>query len=860
MHERKVVRQMSEAGGPAAAPDPTAGRGAEPRSYSCGTLRYTAAGLATLFFWLLWGDFCWTLFNTAIPGILPLKLNQMGASDTTVSMLVRVLGTGIVLLLAPMVSFKSDRYRSRFGRRIPFLLWSTPLVGLFMILMGCYEEVTQVFMGDAQHVVVFGFTLGRTAVSLGIFAVLLVGFDIVDIYNDTLYYYLFNDVVPPQFLSRFLSLFRMAGLGASVVYNAVFMEHALTRFRIMFVGGGIAYVIGFMLMCLFVKEGQYPPPPENIDRKTGFVSSLKTFARECFSHRFYWYFFLTNALFYTSWCAGTFQVLRNTGSLELSLKQLAWMGVYLSPISMAMMYPAGWLADKYNPIRVYVVVTCVTAFSSFIQAVFAFTAFDPDVNLTIMYGTSILFMPFSALQSAAELPMYMRLLPQDRYGQFCSANGMVRAFAMMIGSAIVGILMQRLASIPATDYRIATHDITMTGTLSGAADWREAAIAPLTVTYGNGRECTGTITAPGASAVRVRISEVRVEHGWDRLTTDADIPDAWSGNFDQVTSGMKTGDTLALRLTSNESVPGRFTVAQVLYLGTMTGTVAWAGELWRDDESGQDGQRGRPVPVTTDMPGEATGAGWVEESVGPWSITYQNNWDRSGSVTVPGATQVRVYFEIIKTEPGIDRLLTDAAGDVVRSGQMDGVFSGAKEGQTITLRLISGIYGTPGSYMTPRRSGNLANDYEVRVTKVTYRGTRTGEVCRAGALWDPGRKETFPLAGCVTDAGGAGVPGVTVRFARAAGNGATPEPTVTDARGNWSRSGFARGSRYTLAASKAEGAETWTFTAPTIGDRRYRFYPFWTIAFQALALTMLFLLYREWKLLGGAQGYTPPLV
>jgi hypothetical protein len=625
----------------------------------------------------------------------------------------------------------------------------------------------------------------------------------------------------------------------------------------MFVGGGIAYVIGFMLMCLFVKEGQYPPPPENVDKSTGFVSSVKTYAKECFTHRFYWCFFLTNALMYTSWCAGTFQALRNVGSLELSLKQLAWMGVYLSPISMALMYPAGWLADKFNPIRVYLAVTCVTFFSNVIQSVFAFTAFPPAVNLGIMYGASIFFMPFSALQAAAELPMYMRLLPKERYGQFCSANGMVRALTVMLGSAVVGVLMQSVARVPVADYRVATHDIAIVGTPVSAPVWQTATQAVWRVAYSNSAALAGSITVPGAKAVKVAFREIRVAHGWDRLVSDADIPDTWSGNFDEVASGAKRGERIALQLASAARGAGSFTVSEVLYLGTMTGAVERTGTLWQPAPAAAEA-----APAADAAGAPAAGNGdWTEQPVGPWSIRYQNNWDKTGTVTVPGATAVAVAFGVFKTQAGVDFLATDAPGAVPRSGALDEFWSEAHPSDTLTLRLTTGLYGPPSSNMGPRRSGNLVNDYEIRVTKVRYLGAATGTVARAGALWDSGRATTFPLAGRVTDARGAGLPGVTLAFARTKGEGETPAAVVTDAYGNWCRSGFCRGSRYAIAAAKTEGdGTTWNFTPSTIGDRRYRFYPFWAVAFQILALVCLFALYRGWKARGGNEGYVPPAV
>ncbi len=412
--------------------------------YTCGTLRYTIFGLFMLFFWLLWGDFVSSLLDVNIPNILPLKLKDLGADDTTLMILNKTLAYGITFAFAPMVSFKSDRHRGRWGRRMPFLLWSTPFVGLFMVLIGCYGNIVHFFMGDAQQVVVLGLTLSRQLLTLVVFGALFVGFDFANIFVGTVYYYLFNDVVPEQFLSRFLSLFRIVGLLAGMLYNKFIFPHALEHFRFIFVAGGIAYAVGFLLMCFFVKEGDYPPPPENIDKRTGLLSSIKTFRKECFTHRFYWYFFLTSACFFVSYQSGVYSVIRNRDSLGLTLKQLGNMAFYIAPVSLALQYPAGWLADKYNPIRVYMISTLICLFSNIAQCIFIFRDFGPATNLVLMYCMALLFMPFNAVSGAAEIPMYMRVLPKERYGQFCAANAMLRSLAMIFGSIGASFFMDAL--------------------------------------------------------------------------------------------------------------------------------------------------------------------------------------------------------------------------------------------------------------------------------------------------------------------------------------------------------------------------------------------------------------------------------
>src|SRR5690349_18975847 len=101
-----------------------------------------------------------------------------------------------------------------------------------------------------------------------------------------------------------------------------------------------------MLMCLFVREGEYPPPPQNLNRAPGLLSSAETYARECFTHRLYWYFFLANAATYVSRITSMFLLVRNTSSLGLSLKEIGIFSNWVLVIGLLLQFPAGWLADR----------------------------------------------------------------------------------------------------------------------------------------------------------------------------------------------------------------------------------------------------------------------------------------------------------------------------------------------------------------------------------------------------------------------------------------------------------------------------------------------------------------------------------
>lgn len=407
-------------------------------NYTVGTLKYTGFGLMMLFVWLLWGDICYHVLEESLPNVLPLKLNEMGAGDTTNAILKITIPYSVVFFLAPVVSFRSDRTRTRWGRRIPYLFWSAPAMGGFLILIGCYQELTDLVMGRAASITVLGQSVSSGTMAVIVMGVLIAGSDLAGIFANTTYYYLFNDVVPTNYISRFFSLHRIVATLSGMAYSKFVFPHTMTHFRTIFIIGGIAYIVGFMLMCLFVREGTYPPPPP-VDRTPGLlalfrrlVDSVRTYATECFTHKLYWFFFLSTAFFYLSKVTGMFVLIRNRKSLGLSMDDLGTMAAVTGGIALLLQYPAGWVADKYHPLRVYVFSRIWDMLSLVGACVWLFTDFGPAGNLRYLYVLSIVFMPLGLVANAAELPMYMRVLPRDRYGQFCSANAMVRALVMIL--------------------------------------------------------------------------------------------------------------------------------------------------------------------------------------------------------------------------------------------------------------------------------------------------------------------------------------------------------------------------------------------------------------------------------------------
>src|SRR2546423_1950767 len=144
-----------------------------PKLWRAGTLAYTRRGLVALFLVLLGGDFFWQLRERAISPTIPLLLREFGASDRWVPLLQGMVAPALAMLLAPIISYRSDRYRSRLGRRIPFLLVATPPA-----FVGMTGLALSPIIGKWAHAALGGSSPGMTPCVLGAFAVSWLIFDL----------------------------------------------------------------------------------------------------------------------------------------------------------------------------------------------------------------------------------------------------------------------------------------------------------------------------------------------------------------------------------------------------------------------------------------------------------------------------------------------------------------------------------------------------------------------------------------------------------------------------------------------------------------------------------------------------------
>lgn len=406
-----------------------------------GTLAYTRSGLLVLFAWLIWGDFCITLMEQVIPSILPLKLKDLNAPDWVLSLIVTSIPYGLGMIANPIIGYKSDHLRTRFGRRIPLMLFATPFVALFLALLAFSPEIGTTI----QNWIAEGAAGSQSTVVIVCIAVCMVGYRFFDMVAGHAFVFLLNDVIPPLYLTRFYAISRASGIGVSALYNSFVFQHGLTHMRLILLLAAAIYFAGFTVMCLNVKEGEYPPPPEAVGRHSVW-EAIRTYFRECFFHRIYWFFFLHTACWNLGGASLMFMLFLNL-SLGITLKQHGQITAVAQVLTVLLLYPAGALADRLHPLRAIVWAKSGILLTTLLNMIWLFKEFSPETNYYVLVCITAVTLPINVLYSAALVPMYMRVLPAQRYGQFYSACFVVTSLFGVMSGVMVGAFFDVLRRV-----------------------------------------------------------------------------------------------------------------------------------------------------------------------------------------------------------------------------------------------------------------------------------------------------------------------------------------------------------------------------------------------------------------------------
>ncbi|XHR30555.1 MAG: MFS transporter [Chthoniobacteraceae bacterium] len=206
---------------------------------------------------------------------------------------------------------------------------------------------------------------------------------------------------------------------------------------------GVFYGAAFTWVCVKVKEGSYPPPPEippsepqgeRAGAISRFKSSAATYFRECFTHSYY------ISIFIMSMVAGltfspinTFSVPFATSlGVDMNTYGKALAATYL--ISLCLSFFLGWLADLFHPLRMAMAMLLGYGLVATWGAFYA-TSAKMFLIAWVMHGV------LSGCYFTSAASLGQRLYPQSRFAQFASASAIVGALFGMVLAPAVGLFI-----------------------------------------------------------------------------------------------------------------------------------------------------------------------------------------------------------------------------------------------------------------------------------------------------------------------------------------------------------------------------------------------------------------------------------
>ncbi len=224
-------------------------------------------------------------------------------------------------------------------------------------------------------------------------------------------------------------------------------RYASSHTSMIFFGVAVLYGTGFLLMCLNVKEGSYPPPEAMHMEKPSPLAYIRTFFQECFSHRLFCLVFAYSGIIGFAGTINAFSIFMEF-SIGLNLEEIGQIAGAALFIGMLLMYPMGSSGRSLPPSTASSwPALAVFASVETIKLLFLFFEFQKAISFWIYAAIAVIAIPINVANAAAQLPLLMRLFPHERFGQFCAANAVCGALGMIVGGFLGGLFLDLMKSI-----------------------------------------------------------------------------------------------------------------------------------------------------------------------------------------------------------------------------------------------------------------------------------------------------------------------------------------------------------------------------------------------------------------------------
>ncbi len=359
----------------------------------------------------------WPIFNTFVP----IFLQKDFLLSATLTGFVMTWDNYLNMFVQPIVGERSDRTRTRLGRRKPWMLVGAPLAAIFFILVPSMRSVVGVM-----------FAVLFTNVSMALFRSPTIA--------------LLGDLFPAHQRSLANGIINlMGGVGAILAYLVGGKLYDLGRIT-PFIFGSLVMLVAITLVLIFVRE---PKPDENqpakgaeaLPAESSFIGGLREVLQS--SDRSGLLILLAILFWFTGFNAletwissfGKFTLGIGEGRMSMLISGLSLMFVIFA-------LPSGMIATRYGRRRVILVgIAGLTAL--FIYGLVV-------VNQAMLIGLLIPAGFFWALINVNSLPMVYDVGGDERIGAFTGLYYFASNIAAVAGPQVVGILID----LTGRNYRI----------------------------------------------------------------------------------------------------------------------------------------------------------------------------------------------------------------------------------------------------------------------------------------------------------------------------------------------------------------------------------------------------------------------
>jgi MFS family permease len=382
-----------------------------------------ALGLPALCFYLLLGDVAWSLKERAMPDLFKFQLREFSQDAVLLNVLFGAVPSAIAMLIGPVVGAWSDRTRTRFGRRIPFLLVCTPLVSVCMVGLAFSEQVGETLWhwsgsGLRRHYIVAWMCACWTL------------YEIFTILANALFVALVNDTLPQRILGRFFGMFRIISLAIGVLFFwFVFGNELPAVARPVMLSIAAAYLVGFLVMCRAVREPRYPPPTP---AQKASLQVLR--GDDGTSPWFYVLLFVTLAIATICVLPVNINSYNAIGQYGVDRTDYGRAVAAAYSISIVLALPVGWLADRFHPLRVGYVALGLYALSMF----GAWELVSGRLSFLVWFVVHAVLAGTFLTGTAALLPV---MLPRARFSSLAALSGSMTALLTVVFTLGMGALL-----------------------------------------------------------------------------------------------------------------------------------------------------------------------------------------------------------------------------------------------------------------------------------------------------------------------------------------------------------------------------------------------------------------------------------